>query len=211
MSISAASAANPEADTEVESQLPRYPVEAVAERLGVPTATLRSWNQRYGVGPPDHHPGRHRLYSEMDIAVLQQMQNLISAGASPRSAAHAATDTVAPPRADTSALLAAAFDLDVALAGRLLDRHLRHDGVLDTWDELVRPAFGKIESQQAGGFQCIDVEHALSWTVARALQRVPIARADTVSSVLLACTEVRGTLWRSKHFAPLWASAAPAR
>ena len=189
MSVSAASAANPEADTEDESQLPRYPVGAVAERLGVPTATLRSWNQRYGVGPPDHHPGRHRLYSEMDIAVLQEMQNLISEGASPRSAAHAAMDTVAPPRADTSALLAAAFDLDVAVAGRLLDSHLRHYGVLDTWDELVRPAFGKIESQQAGGFRCIDVEHALSWTVARALQRLPIARADTVSSVLLACTE----------------------
>jgi len=27
---------------------------------------LRSWNERYGIGPPHHNPGRHRLYSETD-------------------------------------------------------------------------------------------------------------------------------------------------
>jgi MerR family transcriptional regulator, light-induced transcriptional regulator len=51
---------------------PLYTVRVVAERVGVPTATLRSWNQRYGVGPPEHSPGRHRLYSENDIAVVRR-------------------------------------------------------------------------------------------------------------------------------------------
>ncbi|WP_157128731.1 MerR family transcriptional regulator, partial [Nocardia amamiensis] len=60
-----------------------YTVRAVAERLGIPTATLRSWNRRYDIGPPQDRPGRHRLYTEADIAVLERMLALIRAGASP--------------------------------------------------------------------------------------------------------------------------------
>src|SRR5690242_7467625 len=154
---------------------PLYTVRVVAERLGVPTATLRSWNQRYGVGPSEHSPGRHRLYSETDIAVARRMYELIVEGASPRSAARTAIDSLRPARGDSAALLDAAFDFDVFTAGLLLDQHLRHFGVLDTWDQLVRPAFDDIANRQAQGQGCIDVEHALSWTVSRSLQRIPIA------------------------------------
>jgi hypothetical protein len=167
---------------------PRYTVRVVAERVGVPTATLRSWNQRYGVGPPEHSPGQHRLYSETDIAVMRRMYELIVEGASPRSAARTAIDSVRPARGDAAALLVAAFDVDVFTAGLLLDRHLRYFGVLDTWDHLVRPAFGAIARQQAQGEGCIDVEHALSWTVSRSLQCFPIVPAEHYASIILACT-----------------------
>ena len=166
----------------------RYTVRSVAEHVGVPIATLRSWNQRYGIGPPHHNPGRHRLYSETDIALVQQMRKLIAEGASPGSASRAALDSVVPPRADTDSLLVAAFDLDVVMAGQLLDRHLRHYGVVDTWDHLARPAFAAIEARQAGGEGCIDVEHALSWAVSRSLQRLPIAESKKSSPIILACT-----------------------
>ena len=79
-----------------DAELPQYTVRIVAERVGVPTATLRSWNQRYGVGPPDHSPGRHRLYSDDDIMIVRQMHELMGQGASPRSAARAAIDSVRP-------------------------------------------------------------------------------------------------------------------
>ena len=69
--------------------LPLYPVGVVADRIGVPTATLRSWNQRYGIGPAGHDPGRHRLYTEADIAAVRRMQQMIDQGASARSAARA--------------------------------------------------------------------------------------------------------------------------
>lgn len=167
---------------------PLYTVRVVAERLGVPTATLRSWNQRYGVGPSEHSPGRHRLYSETDIAVARRMYELIVEGATPRSAARAAIDSIRPTRGDSAALLDAAFDLDVFTAGLLLDRHLRHFGVLNTWDQLIRPAFDCIAQRQADGEGCIDVEHALSWTVSRSLQRYPLAAAEETASILLACT-----------------------
>ncbi|WP_280389222.1 MerR family transcriptional regulator, partial [Nocardia wallacei] len=64
-----------------------YTVRAVAERLGIPTATLRSWNHRYDIGPPRDRPGRHRLYTEADITQLERMVDLIRGGASPAGAA----------------------------------------------------------------------------------------------------------------------------
>jgi transposase-like protein len=167
---------------------PLFTVSAVAERVGVPTATLRSWNQRYGVGPSEHSPGQHRLYSATDIAVVRRMYELIVEGASPRSAARTAIDSVRPARGDAAALLVAAFDFDVLTAGLLLDRHLRHFGVLDTWDHLIRPAFDAIALRQAEGEGCIDVEHALSWTVSRSLQRFPLAGPGEFSPIILACT-----------------------
>ncbi|AEV76385.1 hypothetical protein MycrhN_5923 [Mycolicibacterium rhodesiae NBB3] len=167
---------------------PLYTVRVVAERVGVPTATLRSWNQRYGVGPPEHSRGQHRLYSETDIAVVRRMYELILEGASPRSAARTAVDSVRPARGDAAALLVAAFDFDVFTAGHLLDRHLRHFGVLDTWDLLIRPAFDAIAERQAQGESCIDVEHALSWTVTRSLQRYPIPAPAESAPIILACT-----------------------
>jgi MerR family transcriptional regulator, light-induced transcriptional regulator len=169
--------------------LPQYTVGVVAERIGVPIATLRSWTQRYGVGPSDHSPGRHRLYSENDILMVEQMRQLIEDGASPRSAALAALDSVVPPRADTNGLLAAAFELDLVSAGRQLESHLRHYGVADTWDQLIRPVFSAIEARQADGEGCIDVEHALSWAVSRSLQRLPIRPPEQSASTILACTE----------------------
>ena len=104
------------AHAEDETSLPRFTVGAVAARLEVPIATLRSWNRRYGLGPPRHLPGRHRLYSETDIAVMRHMRDLIGQGANPGTAALSAMATVAQGRTDPEALLAAVFNLDTARA-----------------------------------------------------------------------------------------------
>ena len=102
------------------AELPRYTVRVVADRVGVPVPTLRSWNQRYGVGPAGHSPGRHRLYSEADIAVVEAMRQLIGEGVSPGGAARAALDAVVPTEPDPASLVAAAFEFDVVAAGRQL-------------------------------------------------------------------------------------------
>ena len=170
------------------AQLPRYTVGVVADRVGVPVPTLRSWNQRYGVGPTGHSPGRHRLYSEADIAVVELMRKLIGQGVNSRSAARAALDAAVPTEPDAASLVASAFNLDIVAAGRQLDQYLRRFGVVDTWEQLVRPAFAAIEERQRDGEGCIDVEHALSWTVSRSLQRLPIT-PDASPSTILACSE----------------------
>ncbi|MQY26420.1 MerR family transcriptional regulator [Nocardia aurantia] len=163
-----------------------YTVGAVAERLGVPTATLRSWTQRYGIGPSRHQPGRHRLYTEADIAALERMLELVRAGVSPAGAAEAARGPQ-PAVGDHTALLAAAFALDADTVTGLLIAHLRAYGVIDTWDRLCRPAFGEIVAEQARGTGCIDVEHLLSWCVASTLQQSHPASAARTAAIL-ACT-----------------------
>jgi DNA-binding transcriptional MerR regulator len=60
---------------------------AVARRLGVAVTTLRTWHQRYDLGPSRHEPGRHRRYSEEDVARLEMMQRLTADGVPPGEAA----------------------------------------------------------------------------------------------------------------------------
>ena len=65
-------------------------VAAVARRLGVAPATLRTWARRYGIGPSDHESGSHRRYCPEDLAKLTTMRRLIIAGMSPAEAAEKA-------------------------------------------------------------------------------------------------------------------------
>jgi MerR family transcriptional regulator, light-induced transcriptional regulator len=59
----------------------------VAARLGVATTTLRTWSRRYGIGPADHEPGRHRRYTAADVAQLEALCALVAEGIAPGSAA----------------------------------------------------------------------------------------------------------------------------
>ncbi len=165
-----------------------FPIGTVADRIGIPTATLRSWNQRYGIGPSGHRPGRHRLYTEADIAVLERMVVLVRAGASPARAASSARGP-APTEGDISPLLTAVFALDSAAATSLLISHIRTFGVAATWNHLCRPAFADIVRRQGAGEGCIDVEHLLSWCIASAVHRsAPPPPAAEPAAIILACT-----------------------
>ncbi|WP_458689785.1 MerR family transcriptional regulator [Nocardia tengchongensis] len=165
-----------------------YTVRTAAERLGIPTATLRSWNQRYGIGPRQDRPGRHRLYTEADLTQLTRMVELIRGGATPAAAA-AATRGPALTLGDTGALLAAAFALDGRTVQALLETHFRDHGVATTWDRLCRPAFADIVARQLDGQGCVDVEHLLSWCIVSALHRgAPLPFEREPAPLVLACT-----------------------
>ena len=73
-------------------------VAAVARRLGVAPATLRTWDRRYGLGPTLHAAGAHRRYSRSDIARLEAMRRLVLDGVPPSDAARLATEQVPTPR-----------------------------------------------------------------------------------------------------------------
>jgi methanogenic corrinoid protein MtbC1 len=72
-------------------------VAAAARRLGVAPATLRTWARRYGIGPTEHTPGRHRRYSAEDLGRLELMQRALVRGTSPADAAAYAMAAVRPP------------------------------------------------------------------------------------------------------------------
>jgi MerR family transcriptional regulator, light-induced transcriptional regulator len=110
-------------------EVPRLSVAAVARRLGVAPATLRTWDRRYGLGPSDHTSGRHRRYGPGDIARLEQMQRALLRGASPMEAARYARTVSASP-----ASTARPTDAEAAPGG---DEPLLLSGVLDgSEDEL---------------------------------------------------------------------------
>ena len=172
----------------IDQSTPAYTVRTVAERLGVRTPTLRSWTLRYGIGPQRHQRGRHRNYTEADIAILERMVALIRAGASPASAARMSIPPRVPASDDLEALLAAAFRLDSADLLGILDGNLREHGVVGTWDHLCRPAFASVIESQYNDGGCIDVEHILSWAVTTSLHRLPAPAVDRRNAVVLACT-----------------------
>ncbi|WP_432542783.1 MerR family transcriptional regulator [Kineococcus sp. SYSU DK002] len=68
-------------------------VAAVARRLGVAPATLRTWDRRYGLGPSEHTAGAHRRYSSADLARLVVMRRLTLEGVAPAEAARLAATT----------------------------------------------------------------------------------------------------------------------
>ena len=79
------SQSNPESDSAIVLS-----VAAVARRLGVAPATLRTWDRRYGLGPSEHASGKNRLYSPADLAKLEKMRSLILQGVLPAKAAEIA-------------------------------------------------------------------------------------------------------------------------
>ncbi|UZN02193.1 MerR family transcriptional regulator [Cellulomonas sp. S1-8] len=80
---------------------PALTVAAVARRLGVAPATLRTWDRRYGLGPSEHSAGAHRRYTTHDLDRLLVMRRLTIDGVAPVEAARLALasdahDAVAP-------------------------------------------------------------------------------------------------------------------
>lgn len=72
---------------------PTLKVAAVARRLGVAPATLRTWARRYGIGPPAHTAGAHRQYTQEDLSRLLVMRRLTLEGVAPAEAARIALST----------------------------------------------------------------------------------------------------------------------
>ncbi|RZS63202.1 MerR family transcriptional regulator [Xylanimonas ulmi] len=83
---------------------PGLAVAAVARRLGVAPATLRTWDRRYGLGPSGRTAGSHRRYTPEDVARLLVMRRLTVEGVAPVDAARAALETEVD-------------DLDIAVRG----------------------------------------------------------------------------------------------
>lgn len=67
-----------------------YTIRHAAELTGVPPATLRAWERRYGIGATHRTPAGYRLYEEQTVRTLSRMAELVAQGWAPRQAADAA-------------------------------------------------------------------------------------------------------------------------
>lgn len=65
---------------------PVYSIGAVAQMLGIPAATLRTWEERYGLPVPERSPGGHRVYSRDQVEQLRFVKAQIDQGIPPADA-----------------------------------------------------------------------------------------------------------------------------
>ncbi|MEV0717407.1 MerR family transcriptional regulator [Asanoa sp. NPDC050611] len=196
---------------------------AVARRLGVAVTTLRTWHQRYGLGPSSHVPGHHRRYTTEDLSRLEVMRRLTAEGIAPAEAARwARYAPEAPPalssetparsgggfaipvgRAGPAArgLARAAIRLDVGAMREIMLRAVTDQGVVSTWDQVVRPVLAGIGERHMATKRLIEVEHLFSRTATEVLAAIPRPGGEP-PRVLLACTD------EEQHSLPLEALAA---
>jgi DNA-binding transcriptional MerR regulator len=65
---------------------PVYSIGAVAQMLGIPPATLRTWEERYGLPVPQRSPGGHRVYSRDQVDQLRFVKAQLAQGMAPADA-----------------------------------------------------------------------------------------------------------------------------
>lgn len=202
------------------SQSQALTVAAVARRLGVAPATLRTWDRRYGLGPSEHSSGEHRRYSSGDIARLTLMRKLVIAGVSPAEAAQRALAYESSSSADAiSEALSREFEIKTDLvesimrAARAYDRSFVEDvirsemtgrGVVNTWNEVMVPLLIALGEEWADQGTGIETEHLISEVIKRLLQENlrSVNKPINARPILLAC------VGEELHSLPLYALAA---
>ena len=178
---------------------------AVARRLGVAVPTLRSWDRRYGLGPSLHDPGRHRRYTEGDLARLRRMLELTGEGVPPSAAARLAqggepngealrdgggTDSLAVGRVERAirGLARAASRLDVPGMRSQVEKCLQQRGAQRAWEELLVPLLRTLgDNFERGAEDAVAVEHAATAGILTALHTVPVPAESGRLPALLSC------------------------
>jgi methanogenic corrinoid protein MtbC1 len=161
-----------------------YTVGRVAELTGVPSGTLRTWEQRYGVVAPHRSAGNYRMYDDEAVRRLSVMSSLVKAGWSAHAAAqHVMDDAVAAaarlPRPEapcddprTGELLRCARDFDVARLERALADAFEGRDVAEVVDEWLMPSLVRLGLGWQGGEVDVAGEHFVTAAVHRRLAHV---------------------------------------
>lgn len=209
-------------------------VAAMARRLGVAPATLRTWDRRYGLGPSTHQIGAHRRYTASDVARLEHMRRLVMSGIPLADAAKAALSfdadvdasvtTLNVEEADATqsraggghvvsipggtpaarGLARAAMALDGPACQDIIEDTLDRRGVVWTWDHLLIPVLAGVGQRWAQNGTAIDVEHVLSDAVCASLS----SRSRAIRKGVNAAPVLLSASRQEMHSLPLWAVAA---
>jgi len=163
-------------------------VAAVARRIGVAPATLRTWDRRYGLGPSSHEAGEHRRYCPGDLAKLTMMRRLITTGVSPCDAAETAKahngvvniQEFVPKFEVRENLVECLHRAANALDKVFIETALRHDiadhGVISSWSEVIVPLLFMVGDDWESDGSGIEVEHMLS----EILKKMLLETADRI-------------------------------
>ena len=195
-------------------------VAAVARRLGVAPATLRTWDRRYGLGPTEHNAGDHRRYSREDLARLTYMRRLVIAGVTPFDAAKRAlsqTPQISPVLIEQDRIIRedlievlwrATQSFDDLYIETVIRKELNSSGVVTTWEQVLIPllalAGDEWEQSEKNRNALIAAEHFIVDIVRRMFieQQLKLKEPINDRPVLLASVS------RERHTLPLSLAAA---
>jgi MerR family transcriptional regulator, light-induced transcriptional regulator len=157
-------------------------VAAVARRIGVAPATLRTWARRYGIGPTEHEAGSHRKYCPSDLAKLTVMRRLISSGVAPADAAEQAkahdgeviieefTSLCRECNETIDAIFNAAEAHDSLFVETMLRNEISENGIISAWQEVFVPVLIQVGAAWEKSGKGIEVEHMLTEILKRVLR-----------------------------------------
>lgn len=114
----------------------------LAAQVGVPVATIRTWEQRYGLAPTARSAGGHRRYGPDDLRRYTSVRTLVDQGATVSAAARRAAEP-APPVPLSAALDAGALEAAYS-ATRALLRIRRPRQAVDILVRLVHQLGGAV-------------------------------------------------------------------
>lgn len=184
----------------------RYRIATVAELTGVPVATLRAWERRYGIFAPMRTASGYRLYGADEVAQVNEMRRLceeqgmapaeaaqlVSASAT-RERAGSARERVAAPAdayaASTAAIVEAVTRYDDARLDDELRLLLFLGGAAQVLDRVLVPVMRSVGDLWHAGELSVAQEHFASQklgTVLRDLVRLA-SQTDATDRAVFAC------------------------
>lgn len=184
---------------------PRFNIRAVERLTGVPAATLRSWERRYGFPVPSRTATARRLYTEREVQQIRWVKGQTEEGLTVAQAIRWAQEGVAadrstapsvstPPPAAAGPSLAIAFvDAvarydDAAADGVLSSAFARHPADVVLTD-VVTPALMEVGERWARGELAVSAEHFASHILHRRLSTLLAEQpaVGTLATVIAAC------------------------
>ena len=193
---------------------PVFTIKTVVQEIGIPPATLRAWERRYGVLSPGRSEGGYRLYSERDIAILRWLKRQVDAGVSisraaallgirhpggeaetaPLSARTELPDGARSPSALSDDLLNALMAFDEARAHALLGEAFAIYPVEQVAEEILTPSLVEMGERWHRGEATVVQEHFATATLRRRLS-VMFHAYDQPAAGPLAITGSAPTEW----------------
>ncbi|HLN79047.1 MAG TPA: MerR family transcriptional regulator [Nocardioidaceae bacterium] len=181
-----------------------FTIKQASARTGVPVASLRAWERRYGVVAPRRTESGYRMYDEQAIAALSAMRRLVDEGWTPATAAAAITSGEVEPGTESlqqAARLAQAFQgpvhpeaeslaeafieaaaaVDVAAMESVIERGFAlgtFETAVDAW---LMPTLRALGDAWADGTVDVVGEHAASYAIMRRLGQA-FAAASSLTS-----------------------------
>ena len=168
------------------------PIKDVAQILGVPMPTLRSWELRYGIPALSRGPGQHRRYLPDEVNALRLMRDEIARGQQAGIAAQSVRRLLGgqgPAQDLIHQILGAAERLDAASIRARLDEATATLGLAACIDDVLLPAMRQIGTWWAVG-RCDVVQERMATEAVLAWldRRGAFAPAPTrPRPILLAC------------------------